>query len=97
VTLTFPGACSGPPATPTRFLAFARGSLLGLLWDPPTAGAAADRYQLHVTGSFTGTVPMGLTRSLTTPVPPGAYTIAVSASNPCGTSAPTAATTVVIP
>jgi len=97
VTLTFPGACSGPPATPTRLLAYTRGGVLGVLWDPPTAGPAPARYDLHVSGSFTGTLAMGLTRALMAPAPSGMYTFTVTASNACGTSAPTAAATTTVP
>lgn len=97
VTLTFPGACSGPPAAPTRLLAYARGAGVGVLWDPPPAGPAPERYDLHVSGSFTGTLPMGLTRTLNAPAPSGVYAFTITASNACGTSAPTATATVTVP
>lgn len=97
VTLTFPDACSGPPAAPTRLLAYARGAGVGVLWDPPPAGPAPERYDLHVSGSFTGTLPMGLTRTLNAPAPSGVYAFTITASNACGTSAPTATATVAVP
>ncbi len=97
VTLTFPGACSGAPQVPTRFLAFASaGRTLNLVWDPPAAGGAATSYLLDVTGAYVGVVPL-IDRALSLPVPAGSYTFRLAAVNGCGTSAFTAAQTVVVP
>lgn len=49
-----------------------------------------------MTGAFTGTLPM-TTRTLSTPVPPGSYTVRVAAVGLCGTSAFTAPQTIVVP
>lgn len=97
VTLTFPGACSGAPQVPTRFLAFAPAAqTLNLVWDPPAAGGAATSYLLDVTGAYVGVVPL-VDRALSVPVPAGSYTFRLAAVNGCGTSAFTAAQTVVVP
>lgn len=97
VTLSFPGACSGAPQVPTRFLAFASpGQTLNLVWDPPASGGAATSYLLDVTGAYVGAVPLA-DRALSVPVPPGSNTFRLAAVNGCGTSAFTAAQTVVVP
>lgn len=89
VTLTFPGACSGPPLAPQNPLVFAAGNVVQAYWDPPASGPAATNYLLQVSGSFTGVVPV-TARTLRAPAPPGSYAIAVAAQNACGTSAFTA-------
>jgi len=96
-SLTFPTGCTGAPATPANFLFFRVGRTVYLLWDPPASGGAPTAYQLNVTGAFTGTVPVGNTRSLSAPVPGGSYSVSVTALNPCGASAPTAVQTIVVP
>lgn len=90
VMLTFPGGCSGAPAAPENLLVFAVGNVVHAYWDPPASGPATTNYLLHVTGSFTGSVPMAA-RQLHAPAPPGSYAIAVAALNACGASAPTPA------
>ena len=50
VTLTFPGACSGAPQAPTRFLAYRIGTTLNVVWEAPSAGPAATTYVLRATG-----------------------------------------------
>jgi hypothetical protein len=49
-----------------------------------------------VTGSFVGSFPT-TARTLSGTVGPGTYTLSVIATNPCGTSAPTAGQTVTLP
>ncbi|MEZ5420648.1 MAG: fibronectin type III domain-containing protein [Vicinamibacterales bacterium] len=97
ITLTFPGACSGVPDPPRNFLFYGIGNTVSVLWDPPASGPAASAYVLNVTGAFVGAVPVGPSRSLTTGVPSGTYSVSVSAVNACGTSAPTAVQTVQVP
>ncbi len=97
VTLTFPAACTGVPAPPRNYLYYREGSVLHLLWDPPATGPAATAYVLNVTGSFVGAVPVGVSRNPSGAVPPGSYSVSVSALNACGASVPTAAQTVVVP
>ena len=72
VTLTFPATCSGPPQSPTQFMAYRVGRTIFVLWDPPAAGAAPTGYVVNVTGSFTGSVPTG-GRQLSGAVGPGTY------------------------
>lgn len=98
VTLAFPASvCSGAPSTPARFLAYGAGSRLGLVWDPPSTGSAPSGYVVRVTGPITGDYPVGMSRVFEVPVPPGAYTFSVLATNACGASSPTAARSVIIP
>ncbi|MBP7777295.1 MAG: cadherin-like domain-containing protein [Acidobacteria bacterium] len=96
VTLTFPGACSGPPQSASNFLAFKSGGNLYLYWEPPVSGTAASGYQLNVTGSFVGTFPMS-GRSFSIAAPPGTFTLSITAANACGTGAPTSSQTVTFP
>ncbi len=99
VTLTFApgGACTGAPATPRNLLVYRIGSTVWFVWDPPAAGAAPSGYVLDVASAvFTGQLPIAA-RQLSAPVPAGSYTVRVAAANGCGTSAFTAAQTVVVP
>jgi uncharacterized protein (DUF1800 family) len=95
ITLTFPTNCSGSPQTPTNFIAAIFGRTVSLTWQANTSGAAAMSYQVNVTGSWTGTVPV-TGRSIASPLGPGTYTISVRAVNPCGNSAYTAPQTVTV-
>lgn len=97
VTLTFPGACSGVPQPPQNYIFYRQGGTVYLVWDPPAAGAAPTSYTLNVSGSFVGALPVGPNRVLSTPVPPGTYTVSVTAFNACGASTTTAPQTVVVP
>lgn len=96
VTLTFPGACSGVPLTPVNFVASKSGGTIFLVWDPSPTGPAATSYVVNVGGAFFGSIPT-VERRLSGAAGPGAYTISVTAVNPCGPSAPTATQTVVLP
>jgi hypothetical protein len=95
VTLTFPGACS-VPLPPDNFLAYAVGNTITVLWDPSASGAAATGYVVHVSGAYAGGFPTA-GRSLSGTVIPGTYGLRVSATNPCGSSPPTAIQIVTIP
>lgn len=96
VTLTFPTVCSGAPAAPLRLTATRVDRTLTIAWSAPETGAAPTSYVLLVSGAFTGAFPLGA-RTISAPVPPGAYTFRVQAANACGLSAPTGASTVVVP
>ncbi len=96
VTLTFPTGCTGAPGAPRNFVAGKSGTTLSIFWDPPAGGAAPTGYLLNVTGAYTGVLPFP-TRSLTTPVPPGAYNFTVAATNPCGTGPATALQSITLP
>jgi hypothetical protein len=95
VSLTFPGTCPGAPAVPSNLSVTSSGRAITVAWNQPTTGSAVTQYTIHVTGAFTGALPTTV-RAITGIVGPGAYTISVSASNPCGTSAATPAQTVTI-
>lgn len=96
VTLTFPGPCSGVPATPVSFIAAKDGNLITLVWERATTGPAATGFVVNVTGAFVGPIATAQ-RTLSGAVGPGSYTVTVQATNACGSSLPTAPQTVVIP
>ena len=96
VTLTFPGPCSGAPATPVSFMAAKHGNLITLVWERAATGPAATGFVVNVTGSYVGQIPTGQ-RTLSGAVGPGSYTVSVQATNACGSSQPTSPQTVVIP
>jgi YVTN family beta-propeller protein len=96
VTLTFPGACSGPPQSPANFGAYREGRTVFVLWDPPSAGAAPTGYVVAVTGAFTGSVPTA-GRLLSGTVGPGTYVLTVAATNACGTGPASAARVITVP
>ena len=96
VTLIFPSTSSGAPAGPENFLTYNVGNTLNLVWDPAASCPATTSFVLNVSGAFNGTFPLP-TRGLSAAVPPGTYNFTLSAVNPCGASAPTAAQTVVVP
>ena len=95
VTLTFPGACAGAPDPPAGLLITTAGRTITASWNQPPAGTAVTQYTILVSGAFNGAIPLPA-RTISGAVGPGSYTISVTASNPCGTSAPTAAQTVTI-
>jgi titin len=96
VTLTFPATCTGVPGVPTRVIATKTGSTISVTWSPPESGAAVTGYWLFVSGSYVGAFPT-TARALSGAVGPGSYTLAVSAVNPCGASAPSLPQDVTIP
>ena len=96
VTLQFPGACSGAPLPPADFTSSVSGNIVSLGWQPAADGPAPTGYVLNVTGAFVGSVPVAV-RGLAAAVAPGTYVVAVVATNPCGSSAPTAPRTLTVP
>ncbi|MGE0361883.1 MAG: hypothetical protein AB7R67_14295, partial [Vicinamibacterales bacterium] len=96
VTVHVPSQCSGGPQPPANFLAYRVGTTVVALWDPPTTGPAPTHFVLDVNGAFVGSVAT-VGRSLSGPVPPGTYELAVRAQNPCGPSVATPVQTVTIP
>jgi hypothetical protein len=95
VTLTFPGSCAAPQ-TPVNFSATRAGNVISVSWAPALNGAAPTGFRLIVSGTYSLEVPIA-GRSISAPVEPGTYTLSVAATNPCGTSTPTAAQTVTLP
>jgi hypothetical protein len=96
VTLTVPTPCSGPPPPPEGFLVYRLGRTLVARWDPGSSGTAPSSFVVTATGPLSATVPTAA-RTVSGAVPPGTYDLRVAAVNACGTSAPTAAQTVVVP
>lgn len=96
LNLRVPTGCSDPPQAVTNFVAYKDAGMLWLNWDPPAVGTAPTSYVLNVTGAFVGSLPTPV-RALSGAVPAGTYNIAVVAANACGSSAPTAVRTVVMP
>jgi hypothetical protein len=95
VTLSFPGACAAP-GPPTNLQLTRSGNLVTAAWGAPTSGGAAASYTIIVSGSFSGTIPT-VARTVSGMVGPGSYTVAITATNVCGTSAPTASQTITVP
>jgi YVTN family beta-propeller protein len=96
VTLTFPGACPGPPLAPGGFAASRTGSQVSVRWDPPSVGPAVSSYLLRVTGALNLVLPLS-TRSISGAVPPGTYALSVLALNSCGPGAETTPQSVTVP
>ncbi len=96
VTLTFAGPCSGPPLTPTNFLAYKTGTTINVIWDPAISGPAPTSYVLNVAGSFIGAIPT-TARMLSGTAGPGSFALSVSAVNACGVSTPTGIQTINMP
>jgi hypothetical protein len=67
-----------------------------LQWEPPEAGGAITSYAVRVSGALDGVLHT-TERVLSRELSPGTYIVQVSAVNPCGTSALSAARAVVIP
>jgi hypothetical protein len=95
VVVAASAACSGAPNPPRAFSASTQGGVVYLDWLPPATGEAVTSYVVSVTGAFTGSF-MLPGRTLAAPVPSGSYTVRVSSVGPCGTSAPSAAQTIVV-
>lgn len=96
ITLSFPGPCTGPPLTPSGFLAYRIGRTVFVVWDPAATGPAPTSYTLNVGGDFSGS--FGTSgRLLSGTVGQGTYTLSTVAANPCGASVATATQTVVVP
>jgi len=99
ITLTpgaVPAVCTGPPLTPTNFLAYNAGTTLSLIWEPAPTGPAPTGSIVHATGAALANVSTS-GRTLSGTVASGTYNLSVSATNMCGASAATPVQTVTIP
>jgi len=96
VTLTFPGACAGPPETVTNLRAYRTGRTVCAAWDPPASGPAPTADVLHASGALSGSFAT-TSRLMAGVVASGTYVVTVVGTNACGarTTAPTR--TVVVP
>ncbi len=95
VTLTFPTTCSGSPQTPINVFVSTSGNRVSVSWTPAAGGAAPTRYDVNVTGAYTGRLPT-TARALSGVVGPGTYNVNVRAVNPCGNSSFSAAQTITV-
>jgi hypothetical protein len=95
VTLTFPGTCT-PPATPANLNAARNGNIITVSWNLPPSGPAPSGFVLSVARDFVGSFAVA-GRSLSAVAPPGTYELRIAATNPCGSSAPSAPITITVP
>jgi hypothetical protein len=97
VTIDVPAACTGAPNPPENFLFYRTGSTAAAIWDAAATGPAATGYIVNLTGPGVS-LSVPTTECTIGGVPPsGTYTMTLVATNPCGSSAPTAAQTILIP
>lgn len=76
-----------PPSTPAGMLGLVAGSSVDLAWTNTWAGGPPSNVVLDVTGSLSGSLPLGLTERFSfAAVPPGTYTFSVRALNVSGSS-----------
>jgi hypothetical protein len=66
------------------------------VWDPAATGPASTGFVVNVSGPIVASLPT-TDRSVSGAAPPGAYTVIVIATNPCGSSAPAAPQTISVP
>ena len=85
VTLNVPAACSGAPGPVTHLRSWRSGSTLTIDWDAPAAGAPAASYRVQVSGTLEARLDT-TSRRVSGAVPPGHYSVQVTASNACGQS-----------
>ncbi len=96
VTVQVPSACTGPPQRPRNVQLARVGRVLTAMWDPPAVGGAVASYSLQVGGAVQGTFTT-TARAVSRELPRGAYTVQISASNPCGSSEQSTPRTVIVP
>ncbi len=76
-----------PPSAPANLLGLVNGSTLGLAWRNTFEAGAPTSVIIDVTGTLSGSVPLGLTESFSfAGVPPGTFTFTVRAANGAGPS-----------
>jgi hypothetical protein len=87
-----------PPAAPSNLLGTVNGSDLQLSWTNAYNGGIPTGVTLQVSGAVTASIPLPVGETLAfSGVPPGTYTLALTASNGAGTSAPSAPVTLTFP
>jgi hypothetical protein len=96
VTLTFPGACIGPPGAVTHVTLQRQGTVVTVSWLPPPLGPAVETYIVFVSGAATGSLSTAA-RSVSGVVGRGTHTVHVAAANACGTGPRSTPHTVVVP
>jgi hypothetical protein len=86
------------PSAPAGLLGLVNGSSVTLSWVNTYAGGAPTSLLLNVTGAIATTLPLPVGEGLTfAGVPPGTYTLSVSAANASGVSAPSNTVTLTFP
>jgi len=86
------------PSAPENLLGLANGSGLALSWTNTFGGGAPTSLWLNVTGAVTATLPLPMGDQFTyAGVPPGTYTLSVSAANASGLSPPSNPVTLTFP
>jgi hypothetical protein len=83
------------PQVPTWLTHSVVNRLVTVSWAAPASGAAPVDYL--VTAEGVGTFPTGGARSISGMLLPGTYRVWVQATSACGTSAPSAIQTIVVP
>jgi YVTN family beta-propeller protein len=91
-----PETCTTAPGLPTNLQASRNGNVISVSWELPTSGSPPTDYVLNVSGAFSGAF-VTAARGLSGSAPPGSYNLSVVARNNCGSSAPTAVLTIVVP
>jgi hypothetical protein len=87
-----------PPTAPAHLLGLASGAQLGLSWRNTSGGGTPTGMFLDVSGAIAATLPLPVAETFAfNGVPPGTYTFALRATNPSGTSAPSAPITLTFP
>jgi hypothetical protein len=86
------------PSPPANLLGMVNGSTIALSWTNTFAGGAPTSVWLNVAGALTTALPLPMGEAFTyANVPPGIYTLSVSAANAGGVSAPSNAVTLTFP
>jgi hypothetical protein len=87
-----------PPSAPANLLGLVNGSTIALSWMNTLSGGAPAGLRLDVSGSWSGSLalPLGEAFALND-IPPGNYTISVSAMNAAGVSPPSNTVTLAFP
>ena len=87
-----------PPSAPANLLGLVNGSTVTLSWTNTAAGGATTSLRLNVTGALTTVLPLPMGDAFTyANVPPGTYTLSVTAANASGSSAPSNSVTLTFP
>jgi CHRD domain/RTX calcium-binding nonapeptide repeat (4 copies) len=87
-----------PPSAPTGLTGTVNGSAVELSWRNTFAGGAPSTIRLDVTGSLSGTIPIGSGETARFPVVPGGtYTVSLRAANASGVSGSSNAITLSVP
>lgn len=85
------------PSAPAHLLGFAVGPVVTFSWTNTFAGGAPAGLRLHVTGAAAAVLPVPLgERFQVSGVPPGTYTVTLTAVNAAGESAPSNAVTLTV-